>query len=374
MSALERQQQEPADVIATIRSDGFRQQIKDALPEGVTEDRFVRVAVTALRENQDLRNVADRQSLFGSLVKCAQDGLLPDGREAALVIFGSKVSYMPMIGGFRKIAAEHGWTLRTRVVYEHDDFEHTLGLDETIRHVPARAGAARGDLFAAYAVATHRDGRREIEVMYREDVEKVRNVSRAKSSGPWRDWPERMWEKTAGRRLFAKLPLDPADRRVASLLSSEPGESARLLYGPQAATGLPVAASVDAAVGAPGRGEGSQAGETGNNPRPVSPADPDDDDPEPGGEAALEGEIVDEQEPVDPQKLERACAVRVGEGQYKGGKPLGLVAADDDAREWFAWALKQTKYRGGFRDSLETVARALLPDVWAEHESREEAA
>src|SRR5207237_7307297 len=130
----------------------------------------------------------------------------------ALVMFGQKAVYMPMIGGFRKIAAEHGWKLRTAVVYANDRFDFELGMEPKLVHVPVRPGKERGEKIAAYAVGTHREHGTEIEVMYADDVEKVRQVSRSKDSGPWRDWPERMWEKTAGRRLFAKLPLGERDQ------------------------------------------------------------------------------------------------------------------------------------------------------------------
>lgn len=66
--------------------------------------------MTAVQSNPALLS-ADRQTLFQACMKCAQDGLLPDGREAALVIFRTKkkidnrdvwvdaVQYMPMVAG-----------------------------------------------------------------------------------------------------------------------------------------------------------------------------------------------------------------------------------------------------------------------------------
>jgi recombination protein RecT len=224
------------EVVAAVRGDDFRGQIESALPGNVTPDRFVRVTVTALRENPDVLD-ADRSTLFSALIKCAQDGLLPDAREAALVVFKGKVVYMPMIGGFRKIAAEYGWSIRTQVVYANDEFEFELGLEPKLIHRPPRLNAQRGEMVGAYAVATHKDGRKEVEVLTSDEIAKVRATSRAKDSGPWRDWTERMWEKTAGRRLFAKLPLGERDQElIARVLEAskplEPGAAAEMLYGP----------------------------------------------------------------------------------------------------------------------------------------------
>ena len=104
-------QETPAQSLAKrVAGDAFRKQVSLALPGDVTSDRFVRVAVTALIANPDIAQ-CNPESIFSSLLKCAQDGLLPDGREAALAPFNNKktgekdASYMPMVAGFRKIAA-----------------------------------------------------------------------------------------------------------------------------------------------------------------------------------------------------------------------------------------------------------------------------
>jgi recombination protein RecT len=123
----------PSTVIDTIRSAKFKQEIQAALPESVSPDRFARVAITALLQNPSIQN-ASRESVLNSLLRCAQDGLLPDGQQAALVMFQNKAQYMPMVGGYRQIAAEHGWSLRTFLVYENDAFDYELGPNPLITH------------------------------------------------------------------------------------------------------------------------------------------------------------------------------------------------------------------------------------------------
>ncbi len=59
------------------------------LPSHIPVERFKRTIITALNLNPDLRK-ADRGSLFNAAVKCAHDGLYPDGREAALVVYKTK--------------------------------------------------------------------------------------------------------------------------------------------------------------------------------------------------------------------------------------------------------------------------------------------
>lgn len=220
------------ELIAQVRGDQFLQEVEKALPGGILAERFVRVTETAIRQTPELVTV-DRASLFQSVIRCAQDGLLPDGREAALVIFndrreGKKAQYLPMIGGYRKIAAKHGITLNAFVVFAKDEFEYTLGEDPHVHHKPPKLGEDRGLPIGAYAVATYSDGRMVCppEVMDKAAIEQVRDVSRAKDSeyGPWVKWWDRMARKTVARLLFKQLPLgdlDEVDARIAAAADDE---------------------------------------------------------------------------------------------------------------------------------------------------------
>jgi len=59
------------------------------LPKHIPVERFGRVVLTAVQTNPDLLNV-ERRSLWNACMKAAQDGLLPDGRLGALVVFKDK--------------------------------------------------------------------------------------------------------------------------------------------------------------------------------------------------------------------------------------------------------------------------------------------
>jgi recombination protein RecT len=129
-------QRTPAQqLVAAVRSDGFRQQAALALPEGVSVDRFTRATVTALMANPELAQQADHDTIFTAILRSAQAGLVPDGQEAAIVVFGGKAQFMEMIGGARKIAGEHGWALDTAVVKQADEFEYEKGLEPKVRHI-----------------------------------------------------------------------------------------------------------------------------------------------------------------------------------------------------------------------------------------------
>jgi recombination protein RecT len=178
-----------------------------ALPDHVSPEKFVRVVMTAINTNPDLQK-ADRQSVLAAAMKCAQDGLMPDGREAALVTYGNKASYLPMIAGVLTKVRRSGEleTINAHVVYEKDVWSYTLGDEERIEHQPYMDGD-RGKAIAVYAIAKTKDGGIYREVMSVSEVEQVRNVSRAKGNGPWVQWWGEMARKTVLRRLSKRLPM-----------------------------------------------------------------------------------------------------------------------------------------------------------------------
>lgn len=183
----------------------MREQFAAALPPQVSLDKFLGVVLTGIRLNENLQG-ADRTTLYGACLKCAQDGLLPDGREAALVMFGQNVQYMPMLGGMLKKVRNSGEVTKVsvQVVYSNDQFDYELGTSDRLEHKPAIG--ERGEPIAAYAIAWLKDGQVVHEVMSKDQIEKVRNVSRAKNNGPWRDWWDEMARKTVFRRLAKWLP------------------------------------------------------------------------------------------------------------------------------------------------------------------------
>jgi len=193
-------------VEAVLMTPDSKRQLAQMLPPEIPVDRFARAAVMAVQNNPDLLN-KDRGSLYNAVRRCAQDGLMPDGREAALVAFGNQVQYMPMVGGLRKVAAKYGVNIASGVVYENDFFEYELGVQPTKTHKPPKLGEDRGKAIGAWAEAIDKSGQLYLEVMSTSEVEKIRAISRAKSSGPWvNQWGE-MARKTVVRRLWKSLPL-----------------------------------------------------------------------------------------------------------------------------------------------------------------------
>lgn len=207
-------------VVVREQMDRRASEFAAALPAHIPVERFKRVLMTAIQNNPDLLN-ADRQSLWNSAMRSAQDGLLPDGREGAIVIYNTKekrdgrevwikkAQWMPMVFGVLKKIRNSGEVamITARVVYGGDQFRYWI--DEAGEHVfyePADEPDTNV-VRRVFAMAKTKDGELYVEPLTPKDIEKIRAVSRAKDKGPWVDWWEEMAKKSAIRRLAKRLPM-----------------------------------------------------------------------------------------------------------------------------------------------------------------------
>lgn len=204
----------------------MKPQFQQMLPPDVSVDRFTRVVMTAIQKNPDLMGPdVDKRTLFLSCSEAAADGLLPDGKQGALVMYGKKVQWQRMIGGLRVIASRHGFDLRAEEVYENDQFEYQMGDDPKIVHNPPQFGTDRGKVIGAYAIAKHLEsGEVYREVMDIKQLEAVKTVSRAQG-GPWSGpFAGEMRRKTVAKRLFKQLPMELDEREQRTIELDDPAD------------------------------------------------------------------------------------------------------------------------------------------------------
>ena len=199
------------------RLDQMTPEFKKALPGHITAERFVRTAQTAIALTRNIDKVQNPQSLLAACTKAASDGLILDGREAALVIdHKGDVQYRPMMRGILKLAYNSGQikSLVVEPVRDKDFFEHVASdPDEPIRH-KINHREDRGNVFAFYAIAHLVGGGILHEVMSAKDVNAIRDRSDAYKafkkglikSTPWETDPVEMGRKTVFRRISKYLP------------------------------------------------------------------------------------------------------------------------------------------------------------------------
>lgn len=207
-----------AEIQKEIEAGLINAGVESVLPEHIKMSTFIRCAAIALSQSKDLEE-ADRDSVIMSLTKCANDGLIPDNKEAALVTFKTnvgtkqqpnwvkKAQYLPMIDGVLKRARMSGQitTMSAKAVFDGDDFDYWL--DEDGEHIKYRPNLnSRGEFKLAFAMAKLVSGDLIVEVMTQDDIDKVRAASKTGEYGPWKDWYDRMACKAVFHRLARRLP------------------------------------------------------------------------------------------------------------------------------------------------------------------------
>lgn len=184
----------------------MKSQFALALPKHVTPDRFTRVCLTAVNKNPKLLNCT-KESLLACLMDCSQFGIEPDGRKAHLIPYGNQCTLIIDYKGLVDLARRSGdiADVHADVVFENDTFEYSFGTESKLIHKPTLS--TKGKVIAAYSYVRLKDGSSSYEVMSVEEVEKIRDRSKAGKSGPWvTDWNE-MAKKTVFRRHTKWLPL-----------------------------------------------------------------------------------------------------------------------------------------------------------------------
>lgn len=189
-------------------------ELASQLPSNVSRDRFINAAIAAVKQTPDILKATPR-SLFAAITKAAQDGLVPDGREGIITVYGTVAQWNPMIYGLRKRARElDDIIVDAQVIRELDDFSWEAGDTPRLSH-RIKIGE-RGKMVGAYAIFKNgEEGILHREVMDADQIGKVREQSKAKDSLMWTKFDTEAWRKTVARRGFKSVPCSaPLERLV----------------------------------------------------------------------------------------------------------------------------------------------------------------
>lgn len=196
--------------------------------------RFARILVSACQKTPKLLDCST-SSLVGAAFMCAEMGLVPDGRQGALIPFKDKATLVPMYQGLAQLAYRSRLVkgIHTACVYEGEEFSYEV-VDgfPTIKHKPDDAiqGALDATKFlGAYAAVLLEGGGRVLEWMPKDRIAKIRARSRGadKPDSPWNHPEDWAWmaRKTA---LRAALKQAPHSYELAKAMSAdEAAESGR---------------------------------------------------------------------------------------------------------------------------------------------------
>jgi len=184
--------------------------LQTLLPGEEAVERFQQMTHLAIMRDPNLLR-ASLKSLLLSLLWCAYRNMEPGVDDGVwLVPFKGIVTPIPSYKGLIKRAVETDTIVhcRPRPIYQGDIVEVEYGLTENLIHKPVFSD---GPLIGATVVFTLPDGTKDFHIMYRQEIEKIRNVSAAykasPKSGPWVEWEMPMFLKTVIKQGFRALPM-----------------------------------------------------------------------------------------------------------------------------------------------------------------------
>jgi recombination protein RecT len=208
-----------------LKSDSVKQAIEQIAAK-IPPERLARVAITAVMSKPELIQAttlqAGKASLLQALMRCAQTGLEPDGREAHLVPYWSSehrcylVQFQADYKGLLRLAKENGVDAKGILVCANDEFLYIEDNGEgktvvTHRYDPL---ADRGAVVGVYSRALENGKDPDYEFMSIDEVNSIRSRSKAKDKGPWVTDTNEMIKKTVLRRHSKRWPLKPEVREA----------------------------------------------------------------------------------------------------------------------------------------------------------------
>jgi recombination protein RecT len=182
-------------------------------------DTLVKLALLEFSQNEWLRKCSP-DSIYAALITSAQLGLEPGAAkgEAYLVPFKGRCTLVPGYRGLIKLALRSTAvkSIYSHLVHDADEFSIELGSEPRVVHRPS-LDEDRGPIVGAYAVAHLANGAIDVEWMGITVLERIREASASKNSGPYQQWGDEMYRKAPIRRLCKRLPLGDDFYRAASV-------------------------------------------------------------------------------------------------------------------------------------------------------------
>lgn len=210
---------------------------------------FTLCALTHIRRSDALMR-CDKDTLLMALIQAAHFGLLPDGKQCALVPYGKEARFMPMVEGLTDMMYRSGavTSVRRGLIRKNDTWaiEPSAPPPHDFSFRPDLL-ADRGEPIIAYAFCWMRGGgRSEVLTFTRaeaeahrdryskayQNAEKARqnnatdfekNPYRGKYHSTWHDEFNKMWQKTPVRMLAKEVSTSPEMRLL--LLADDAADS-----------------------------------------------------------------------------------------------------------------------------------------------------
>jgi len=198
-------------------------QIEKALPKHMDSDKVLRIVMTEITRNPDLKKCSS-ESLITAVIQSSQLGLHPDSLtgEAYLIPYNNskkgihECQFQVGYKGMLRLAYNSGQILNVdaQAVFENDTFDVCYGSNQYLTFIPTLKN--RGAIKCYYAIAHMKNGGYQFIVMSKEDVDKHKAYSKSSGSSysPWSTHYDEMAKKTCIKAVLKYLPRSSEDMNL----------------------------------------------------------------------------------------------------------------------------------------------------------------
>lgn len=181
-----------------------------ALPKDFNKTRFFQNAMALFQKTPSLRQCNQTQ-LMNGMMRAAYLGFDFASDEAYLVPFGNTVTFIPGYKGLRKFAMKYSVRplkeIKAEIIRKEDEI--SFGIENNVPFFNFKPKPLNNsEVVGAFAIAYYEDGGITYEVLNMDELNKARNTSKCGKTGPWVQWTNEMYKKTAIARLSKSVTTD----------------------------------------------------------------------------------------------------------------------------------------------------------------------
>jgi len=201
--------------------DEHENKILSLMPESATASAYARIkmSITNAIKSEDKFNYCGEGSIFNAAVLAF--------RHCVEVNTGSGYAYLTANTRSQKAKFELSYkghillakrsstvtSIYADYICAHDKYHIERGINQDFKH--SFEIVNRGEIIAHYACIKFSNGEFDFEIMNKEEIDKVKNCSKAQNAAPWTVWRGQMGKKAVLKRLLIRIVIDDATVNLA---------------------------------------------------------------------------------------------------------------------------------------------------------------
>lgn len=191
----------------TQKVNAMREQLKSVLPSSMQLDFYCQSLAATLAIQQDKYRECNALKLNYAIQRCAEVGLLPDGKKAVINPYKEDAKLIIMVGGFIDLLDAAGYRVQVENVYSNDSFKYTAGDNAGIHH-SIDPFSERGEYRGTYCILRQKSDNYIVvrELISQKEMDKIK--ASAKTQNVWDNWADEKRKAAAIKRAAKRVSLN----------------------------------------------------------------------------------------------------------------------------------------------------------------------